>query len=71
MMKADKIIPIVIWHTSLYFMSLHFQYGLPMMLGAGALSILLGYMYKKDGNIYGVTIIHYCFGKFADFLRLI
>ena len=60
-----------IWLTSLYFMSLHFQYGLPMMLGAGVLSIILGYMYKKDGNIYGVTVIHYCFGKFADFLRLI
>jgi len=57
--------------TSLFFMALHFQYGLPMMFGAGALSILLGYMYKKDQNIYGVTIIHYCFGKFADFLHFL
>lgn len=60
-----------IYLTSIFFMALHFQYGLPMMFGAGALSILLGYFYKKDQNIYGVTIIHYCFGKFADFLHFL
>ena len=57
--------------TSIYFMALHFQYGIPMMIGAGVLSIILGYMYKHDGNIYGITLVHYCFGKFADFLSLI
>ncbi len=60
-----------IYLTSLYFMSLHFPYSLPMMIGAGVLSILLGFMYKKDGNIFGVTLFHYCFGKFADFLLLL
>lgn len=60
-----------IFLTSLYFMTLHFQYGLAMMFGAGALSVLLGYIYKKDENIYGAVVIHYCFGKFADFLHLI
>lgn len=60
-----------IFLTSLFFMSLHFQHGLFMMLGSGILSILLGYMYKKDQNVYGVTIVHYCFGKFADFLHFL
>jgi len=60
-----------IFLTSLFFMALHFQHGLPMMFGSGALSVLLGYMYKKDGNIYGVTLVHYCFGKFADFLHFL
>lgn len=62
---------IAIFVTSVYFMSLHFQYGLPMMIGSGILSVILGFMYKKDDNIYGVTLVHYCFGKFADFLHLI
>ena len=60
-----------IFLTSIYFASLHFQYGLAMMFGAGILSILLGYMYKEDGNIYGVTLFHYFFGKLADFLSLV
>lgn len=60
-----------IFLTSIYFMSLHFQYGLPMMIGSGVLSVILGYIYKKDGNIYGATLVHYCFGKFADFLHLL
>lgn len=57
--------------TSLFFMSLHLQRGLPFMLGAGALSIILGLIYKKDRNIFGVVLIHYCFGKFADFFRFL
>lgn len=42
-----------------------------MMIGSGVLSVILGYIYKKDGNIYGTTLVHYCFGKFADFLHLL
>ena len=57
--------------TSLFFMSLHLQRGLPFMLGSGLLSILLGLVYRRDHNIYGVAVIHYCFGKFADFFGFI
>lgn len=53
--------------TSLFFMSLHLQRGLPFMLGSGILSVLLGLIYRRDRNIYGAAVIHYCFGKFADF----
>jgi len=60
-----------IFLTSLFFMSLHFQYGLRMMFGAGVLSVLLGYIYKEDRNIYGVTIIHYCFGMFTNYLNFL
>lgn len=54
--------------SSLFFMAVHVQNGFYFSLGAGILSFILGLIYRKDRNVYGVTIIHYLFGKFADFL---
>ena len=62
---------IAIGLTSIFFMSLHVQLGFLFALGAGALSLLLGLAYRKDRNIYGVAVLHYCFGKFADFFHFL
>jgi len=55
--------------SSLFFMAVHVQNGFFFSLGSGILSVILGLIYKKDRNVYGVTVIHYLFGKLADFLR--
>lgn len=57
--------------TSLFFMAVHIQKGMMFMLGAGLLSIILGFVYHRDRSIFSVVLIHYCFGKFADFLHFI
>ena len=62
---------IAILLTSLFFMALHIQRGLIFMLGAGVLSFILGIMYKRDKNIYGISAVHYAFGKFADFFLFV
>lgn len=55
--------------SGLFFMAVHVQNGFFFSLGSGIMSVILGLMYHKDRNVYGVTVIHYLFGKFADFLR--
>jgi len=48
--------------SSFIFACLHLYYGFSYMIGAGLLSILLGYCYLKDENIWGVSLIHFVFG---------
>ena len=60
-----------IFMTSVFFMALHVQKGMFFMIGAGVLSFVLGLVYRKDRSIGGVWLIHYFFGKFADFLEFI
>ena len=56
--------------SSLLFMSLHLYYGFLFMVGAGVLSVILGYVYIKDENIWGVSIIHFVFGTLGVALAL-
>lgn len=55
--------------SSLVFGVLHIAYGLPYMVGAMLLLGALGVFYHKQGNIWGLCIIHYVLGEVATFLR--
>ena len=57
--------------SSLIFGVLHIAYGLPFMLAASLLLGLLGVLYNKQRNIWGLAIIHYVLGEVATFLRYI
>ena len=55
--------------SALVFGVLHIAYGLPYMLGASLLLGALGVLYHRQGNIWGLCIIHYVLGEVATFLR--
>ena len=57
--------------SSLIFTTLHLYYGFAFMCGAGALSLLLGALYIRDGNIWGVSLIHFVFGTFGVMSHLV
>lgn len=54
--------------SALVFGVLHISYGLPTMAGASLLLGALGILYHKQGNIWGLSIIHYVLGEVATFL---
>jgi len=62
---------IAVFCSSLMFTSLHLYYGFPFMAGAGLLSVLLGYCYLKDRNIWGVSLIHFVIGMGGIMLELV
>lgn len=55
--------------SSLIFGVLHISYGLPFMLGAALLLGVLGVLYEKQGNLWGLAIVHYVLGEVVTFLR--
>ena len=57
--------------SALVFGVLHIAYGLPFMIGASLLLGALGVLYHKQGNIWGLCIVHYVLGEAATFLRYI
>ena len=57
--------------SSLLFTSLHLYYVFNFMVGAGILSVLLGYVCIKDENIWGVSLIHFVFGTAGMVLGLV
>ena len=57
--------------SSLLFTTLHLYYGFWFMVGAGALSVLLGYLYLKDRNIWGVSLVHFVLGSMGMILTLV
>ncbi len=67
--KYATILSIVV--SSLVFGVLHIHYGLPFMLAAAVLLGALGMLYHRQGNIWGLCIIHYVLGEMATFLRYI
>lgn len=67
--KNAQTISLVV--SSLIFAVLHISYGFPMMIGSAILLGALGFIYKKQGCIWGVSIIHYFLGEAATFLRFI
>lgn len=56
--------------SSLLFTTLHLYYGFVYMVGAGLLSVVLGYIYLKDKNIWGVSLVHFVFGTMGAILTL-
>lgn len=67
--REGKVMPIVI--ASFFFMALHLYFGFYFMVGAGVLSIILGIVYQKDRNIWGVSLIHCILGWLAMALALV
>ena len=57
--------------SSLIFTTLHLYYGFTFMCGAGVLSLLLGALYVRDGNIWGVSLIHFVFGTFTTLTGIV
>ena len=49
---------------------MHIHKGLLMCIGAGALSILLGILYRKDRTIWGLVLVHYTFGLIPNLLGI-
>lgn len=48
--------------TGLFFAVLHMNFQLYYLLGAGLLCMLTGYLYERDGNIWGAVLIHLTVG---------
>lgn len=65
--KYAGVLSIVV--SALIFGVLHIAYGLPYMLASTLLLGTLGILYHKQGNIWGLAIIHYVLGEVATFLR--
>lgn len=65
--KYAGLLSIVV--SALVFGVLHIAYGLPYMMAASLLLGILGIFYHKQGNIWGLCIIHYVLGEVATFLR--
>lgn len=51
--------------TSLLFSLMHLPFGFIFMMGAFALSIVLGYLYERHGNMWGCVILHWSCGYLA------
>lgn len=51
--------------TSLLFSLMHLPFGFIFMLGAFALSLVLGYLYERHGNLWGCAILHWSCGYLA------
>lgn len=67
--KSGKVMPIII--ASFFFMALHLYFGFYFMAGAGVMSILLGIVYQKDRNIWGVSLIHCVIGWLGMAMSLV
>lgn len=67
--KQKKVFSVIL--SSLLFTTLHLYYGFTFMVGAGVLSVLLGFLYLKDENIWGVSIVHFVFGMTGTMLSLV
>jgi len=48
--------------TGLFFAVLHMNYDLYYLIAAGLLCMLTGYLYERDGNIWGAVLIHFTLG---------
>lgn len=58
--KYQKTFGIIL--TSLLFSLMHIPLGFYFMLGALLLSLALGYIYERHGNIWGCVFLHWCCG---------
>lgn len=58
--KGSRHLPVLL--TGLFFAALHMNYQLYYLIGAGLLCMLTGYMYERDGNIWGAALIHLTLG---------
>ena len=57
--------------SSLIFAGLHIHLGFVFMIGAAVLAGLEGILYEKQQNIFGVWILHWCFGVSATLLGFV
>lgn len=55
--------------SALMFAALHLYYGFTFMCLAGAMSLILGFVYLRDRNIWGASLIHFVLGSLAFMLQ--
>lgn len=67
--KYSDVLSIII--TSMFFAALHVYKGLAMCIGAAVMSVLLGILYRKDRNIWGISLIHYTVGLVPNLLGVV
>lgn len=48
--------------NSIFFAAMHMNYPLYYLIGAGLLCIVTGYLYERDRNIWGSSLIHFVIG---------
>lgn len=58
--KYQKILGIIL--TSLLFSLMHMPFGFIFMLGAFVLSIALGYLFERHGDLWGCALLHWFCG---------
>lgn len=56
---------LTIFTTSLLFMMMHLPFGFFFMLGAFALSVVLGFIYERQQDLYGCALLHWGVGYLA------
>ncbi len=61
--KYQKAFGIIL--TSLLFSLMHIPFGTYFMLGSLVLSLVLGYVYERQENIWGCVFLHWCCGYLA------
>lgn len=61
--KYQKIFGILL--TSLLFSLMHLPFGFIFMMGAFLLSLILGYLFERHGNLWGCALLHWACGYLA------
>ena len=56
---------LTVFTTSLLFMMMHLPFGFIFMVGAFALSLILGFIYEEQEDLYGCTLLHWGVGYLA------
>ena len=56
---------ISVFTTSLLFMMMHLPFGFFFMVGAFALSVVLGFIYEEQEDLYGCALLHWGVGYLA------
>ena len=61
-LKTPENKHLTIWINGIFFMILHMNYPVYYLICAGLLCIITGYLYERDKNIWGSTLIHFVVG---------
>ena len=61
-LKTPENTHLTIWINGIFFMILHMNYPVYYLICAGLLCIITGYLYERDKNIWGSTLIHFVVG---------
>jgi len=60
-----------VWMTALFFFVLHMGYEIPMMIGAGVMCAVTGYIYEKTKSVWGSILLHVVIGFVPKMIGII